>query len=1020
MIGRQALGSVLVVLVVVSSVAGVGVAGLAGASSSAPAGFVSVPDQATSNDVPTSQSLPGAAALTDSVAVNRSAETTSVSVTTEAAAQGVVSACTGIDQVEPAFCSEPRLVLNISDDQVHEGRKVAVPRQALVDAVGEVPETVYGTNDETGEQWTASTTVRDGYFIFEIPHFSTNTVTFAGEVHLSATPASDGESFDYDIADLDRTGNFTVDATGTINSHQETEETSNLAPNTNMDLSIAGNRDPTGPSANNQPVIEFTGEASAEQTFWSGSTDHSVDIYGTADGSAIESEWAVDVSNLDMITAIRYNTYSEEGNVEQPVDVYVVKGEGVDGTYGEGTLVNGSYDVSHVNGKSGDSVRFDQAIDVSTTDVITVEFVTHSGGSGNNYQRARVENSGTSRVSHDGSIRDDNGAVFAQSTPFGVTVSDDQGNSVALGDFANGETKTAELPLSVDSSSLSWSGSVDGGQGDVTLTFDERTVTEDIALEVNSGSTTYSGELAAGTTTSMSTDTAWLREGTNRLNVTVDSDGSLSADAPTPQVDVDYQHDADDLQNISFASEQWTERYKVSKTYASDRRNAYLNISHPSNVVSVRDLEVRWNESGGWSSIASSNYQLTGNDLSVDLSAIYPSGSTIPATSTVEVRLNASKVQPHNMTIEVLEASDANSELYSKIRFKSLGANAHLDVGPTDEGSRVHHLLDESWSAPSEYVVIDASGAQELHVPGATAGDTARVTNISTAVKVTDTTGDVQVGVESGGEEPTLDISPGPGGSGDSIELKYYRTTSGAEYALYSVTNGIIRDTDVAESPAILSDDDSNELLEITLESSGGSGGGSGGGGGAGQFVRRSTGGLPLGLIAVVGLLVVGVGFVVLRSSGRSSTSSRRGSGLTGRLSSGLSSWLSKPLTLAGLAAVALVGLVLTGALQVPSGTGVLLMVTGIPLVAYVALRSVGQYSTVAFGVVSLIAVVVGLQILGAEVVRALVEQLGPSIPLLALGGLYLAYKGVKAARAPEEKNEITLDVDGGDDGGGS
>jgi len=649
---------------------------------------------------------------------------------------------------------------------------------------------------------------------------------------------------------------------------------------------------------------------------------------------------------------------------------------------------------------------------LNATDPTSLTWVnTHSEGFGGDI-RAVVATSDFAVVTDDLEAH----TVSTFETASSVSVSADDSTSATIGDLESGDSVTATFDVSTSATQIDLSGS--GANLDYTLSLTERTVTEDPSVEVNGHTTSNPGKLSDGTTTSLTTDTTWIKDGTNQVNVTVAS--TLSSDAPTPQVGLDYSHDADDVQNVTFQSEQWTERYNVSKTYASDRKNAHLNITHPTNVVAVRDLKVRWNGSGGWTSVASSNYQLQGNDLSVDLSSVYPSGSTIPATTTVEVWLNASKVQTHNMTIEVLEATPADSELYSKIRFKSIGSNAHIDVGPTDEGSRVHHLLDESWSAPSEYVVIDASGAQELHVPGATAGDTARVTNISAAVTVTNTTGDVQISVESGGEEPKLDISPGPAGSGDSIELKYYRTTSGEEYALYSVTNGIIRDTDVAESPAILSDDDSNELLEITLESSGGSGGGSGGGGGAGQFVRRSTGGLPLGLIAVVGLLVVGVGFVVLRSSGRSSTSSRRSSGLTGRLSSGLSSWLSKPLTLAGLAAVALVGLVLTGALKVPSGTGVLLMVTGIPLVAYVALRSVGQYSTVAFGVVSLIAVVVGLQILGAEVVRALVEQLGPSIPLLALGGLYLAYKGVKAARAPEEKNEITLDVDGGDDGGGS
>jgi hypothetical protein len=269
------------------------------------------------------------------------------------------------------------------------------------------------------------------------------------------------------------------------------------------------------------------------------------------------------------------------------------------------------------------------------------------------------------------------------------------------------------------------------------------------------------------------------------------------------------------------------------------------------------------------------------------------------------------------------------------------------------------------------------------------------------------------VGVESAGEEPTLDISPGPGGSGDSIEITYYRTTSGYEYALYSVTNQVVRATDVANSPAHLEDDDSDELLEITLESTGGSGGsGDGGGGGPGQFAREATSGVPLpllalGLLGALGVLYLGAS----RFRSGSSGSSRRSTGVA----SGIASSLQSPLTLGALAAVVILGLIITGQLTLPPGGGVLILVAGIPLIAYVSLRSLDQYSTTGFLTISVIVTLVGLQLLGGGIVDRLLDLLGPVIPLIAIGGLYLGYRAVQAARTPDEQNTVELNVS--DDG---
>jgi len=209
-------------------------------------------------------------------------------------------------------------------------------------------------------------------------------------------------------------------------------------------------------------------------------------------------------------------------------------------------------------------------------------------------------------------------------------------------------------------------------------------------------------------------------------------------------------------------------------------------------------------------------------------------------------------------------------------------------------------------------------------------------------------------------------------------------------YALYSLTNDVVRATDVANSPAYLTDDDSDELLEITLESTGGS---SGSGGGAGQFVREAASGVPLPLLAL-GLLGA-LGALYFGARRFRSSSSSGSSKSSGGVASGIASALQSPLTLGALTAVVILALIITGQLTLPRGGGILILVAGIPLIAYVSLRSLDQYSTTAFVTISIVVTLVGLQLLGGGIVDRLLELLGPVIPLIAIGGLYLAYRAV-------------------------
>lgn len=102
-----------------------------------------------------------------------------------------------------------------------------------------------------------------------------------------------------------------------------------------------------------------------------------------------------------------------------------------------------------------------------------------------------------------------------------------------------------------------------------------------------------------------------------------------------------------------------------------------------------------------------------------------------------------------------------------------------------------------------------------------------------------------------------------------------------------------------------------------------------------------------------------------------------------------------------------------------PGRAGVLLIVAGLPLVTYVMLKRLGQYSHRVFGTVSAIAVILGLQLLGGDVVGTVLgsSSVQKILPIIALGGLYVVYKGVQTARSPNQTTELTIDASTGDGG---
>ena len=79
--------------------------------------------------------------------------------------------------------ADGEFVLTLSDDRGHAGREVAVDAATLEDATGTKPEMTYGLH-ESGDEWTSEISYENGYAVFEVPTFSSNTVPFTGGVSI--------------------------------------------------------------------------------------------------------------------------------------------------------------------------------------------------------------------------------------------------------------------------------------------------------------------------------------------------------------------------------------------------------------------------------------------------------------------------------------------------------------------------------------------------------------------------------------------------------------------------------------------------------------------------------------------------------------------------------------------------------------------------------------------------------------------------------------------------------------------
>ncbi|WP_373190068.1 hypothetical protein [Halolamina sp.] len=780
----------LVALVIMSAVAPAFFAGTAAAN----AGMVGLPDSNISEDLPSGAEVGVSAEdFRGSTMTTRHASTLEVVVTTPERADDYLANSSTV-----VGGSTGDLALVLQDSEHAAGREVALPMDAVKSALGHVPELVFGTHDD-GERWTREVSEQSGLLVFEVPHFSSNAVTFEGNVTLSGDPATDGVAYEYELGSTDSVGDPVVNMTGVSNSEWDNESVTDSASGYTLGP-FSGNVDPVGPGGG-EPLVSVAGST----------TSNSVSGFDTGRHKWITPDQFGTVKRV-TVGIMQDGSYA---------------GDGADTTY-DYSIVNqdtgyvfGTYSVTISDDSSGGYDKEERTHTFNTdidTGNIKIELTSNQGKG--NIDTATVESEGPSNV-----------------------VVSTSGDSIDFGNLGS-SSDNGRLNVSKGGSvTVTYSG---GGTLDLTVEAKEITETTDPGVELNGQWINHTGTLAEGETVSLTGNSSWIQNGTNRVNVSV-GDG-LSADAPPAAVGLNYQHSAASTQSVEYVGEAWSERYNVSRTWSSDRSDATLTVPFASTVAAVREVQVRLN-GGDWQTTTS--YTLDGTDVVVQL-------GSVAAGDTTEVRVNGSLVRVQNGSITVLEPTTAGNSLETTFRVDSRGENFALQVGGTDEGQFVHYLTNQSWTATEDSAVVESDGSQALYAPNAPEGGTATARTLALEVRPQT---DVRVSVTDPAR-PEVRVGPADV-TGDSVEYVFHGGDGTTHELVSASRDGAIISSSTA-SPAVLSyDSDTDELLYIREKASSESnagGGGGGGGGGAVDEVRRSSSPLsspvvigPLGAMLVLG-----------------------------------------------------------------------------------------------------------------------------------------------------------------------
>ena len=424
--------------------------------------------------------------------------------------------------------------LNLTDERTHDGRWVSVPTEWFNRTQGGVPSVARIAHEQNGT-YTETIQVRGDSAAFYVRGFSTNTVTFGGELVIRDQPAVDGTRHTYQLDSRDSVNDVSINVTGVEN----TESASTSLSATDGDTFPI---DVGGTTAPRDETITLTG---IEQT-----SSGSLSPGTVSDGYSTE----VDVSG---------NQLTRDGSVtfsgKETTDSRSASGMLSDSS-GDSVSVGGNQDVSGdltvspktvTNSNTGDYVNYLE-VDVSNMDTLTEVHLEGGGyeeGVGVNDEQGNeiLYESGkqwypiTYNVNYD--VSDDAYIAVNPTQSYNnlekVTVTGTQdgeevtvsvgSDSASFGTVSSSQTKSVSLSPGTESIDLSTS---NGVSLNYDLSWTDQTLTEDPSATIGGSTVSHSGTLSDGETVTKSLS---LSPGPSQ-SVSVSTGGEVGVDASWTEV----------------------------------------------------------------------------------------------------------------------------------------------------------------------------------------------------------------------------------------------------------------------------------------------------------------------------------------------------------------------------------------------------------------------------------------------------------------------------------------------------
>ena len=435
---------------------------------------------------------------------------------------------------------EPAIVLE--DDRTHDGRWVSIDTAWFEEHLGETPSVAY-IDHETDGEYAAPLQVRGDSAAFYVREFSTNTVTFDGEVTLSGSQAGDGSQFEYELGNTTGVEDPSINLTGVENTANASTSGVRMDGDS-LGIDVGGSADPRDEKVT-LTGVEETSSVSASVGTLSNGESGTVDVGGNQPAES-ESFTFTGVEEASSASASvgplgdgGSTTIEAGGNQpatnEQVTFVGEVStarfSESVDAGDGSGTLtLDGPANNVEVEYENTDSLAHYLELDTDGDGSKEIDKYVGSGESGT----VNVDDSDITEGSNDWARIDDNYGLKAD----------------LVGDV---EVTTEDPTVSVDGTSVSYSGVLEEGEtatvngGDISpgsntidvstarsdvsidLSWTEVMATEDPSVAVGGSTASYSGILTEGETTTVSGGD--LAPGSNTVDVStagssVEIDGS--------------------------------------------------------------------------------------------------------------------------------------------------------------------------------------------------------------------------------------------------------------------------------------------------------------------------------------------------------------------------------------------------------------------------------------------------------------------------------------------------------------